>query len=120
VSDGSLPGLLYHYTDIARLQGTLESRTFRGLRAGSIRGSAASVLSRVRTPPPGSFPVLFLCQSRPGAVAELQRFWERQAIGIEGLLVISYGRSVASADDGNAVGVGLNRSLREPSFSRSV
>jgi len=36
--------------------------------------------------PPGSFPVLYLCQSRPCAVAELRRLGERQAIGIEGLL----------------------------------
>ncbi|HEY6317490.1 MAG TPA: RES domain-containing protein [Acidimicrobiia bacterium] len=36
--------------------------------------------------PPGSFPVLYICQSRPCAVAELKRFGERQAIGVEGLL----------------------------------
>jgi RES domain-containing protein len=36
--------------------------------------------------PPGSFPVLYLCQSRPCVVAELRRLGERQAIGVEGLL----------------------------------
>ncbi len=36
--------------------------------------------------PPGSFPVLYICQSRPCAVAELKRLGERQAIGVEGLL----------------------------------
>lgn len=36
--------------------------------------------------PPGSFPVLYICQSRPCAVAELVRLGERQAIGVEGLL----------------------------------
>jgi RES domain-containing protein len=36
--------------------------------------------------PPGSFPVLYLCQSRPCAVAELQRLGERQVVGVEGLL----------------------------------
>jgi len=36
--------------------------------------------------PPGSFPVLYLCQSRPCVIAELRRSGERQAIGVEGLL----------------------------------
>lgn len=36
--------------------------------------------------PPGSFPVLYICRTRPCVVAELQRFGERQAIGVEGLL----------------------------------
>jgi uncharacterized protein (TIGR00369 family) len=36
--------------------------------------------------PPGSFPVLYICQSSPCAVAELKRLGERQAIGVEGLL----------------------------------
>jgi len=36
--------------------------------------------------PPGSYPVLYICLSRPCAVAELQRFGTRQAIGVEGLL----------------------------------
>ena len=30
--------------------------------------------------------MLYICQSRPCAVAELKRFGERQAIGVEGLL----------------------------------
>jgi RES domain-containing protein len=36
--------------------------------------------------PSGSFLVLYLCQSRPCAVAELKRLGERQAIGIQALL----------------------------------
>ena len=36
--------------------------------------------------PPESFPVLYICESRPCAVAELKRFGERQSIGVEGLL----------------------------------
>ena len=36
--------------------------------------------------PSGSFPVLYLCQSRPCAVAELERLGARQAIGVDGLL----------------------------------
>lgn len=35
---------------------------------------------------PGSFPVLYICRTRPCAVAELTRFGDRQAIGVEGLL----------------------------------
>ncbi|MHB1518922.1 MAG: RES family NAD+ phosphorylase [Acidimicrobiales bacterium] len=36
--------------------------------------------------PPGNFPVLYVCQSRPCAVAELKRFGDRLSIGVEGLL----------------------------------
>jgi len=36
--------------------------------------------------PPRSFPVLYICQSRPCAVAELKRFGRSQAIGVDGLL----------------------------------
>jgi RES domain-containing protein len=36
--------------------------------------------------PAGSFPVLYACQSRPCAVAELKRLGERQAIGVQELL----------------------------------
>lgn len=36
--------------------------------------------------PPGSFPVLYLCESRACVVAELRRLGERQAIGMAGLL----------------------------------
>ena len=36
--------------------------------------------------PPGSFPVLYLCRTRPCAVAELQRLGERQSLPIEDLL----------------------------------
>jgi RES domain-containing protein len=64
--------------------------------------------------PPGSFPVLYLCQSRPCAVAELQRFGERQAIGVEGLLPrilyryeISLDRVLDLTDDQVRIQVGL-------------
>lgn len=64
--------------------------------------------------PPGSFPVLYLCQSRPCAVAELRRLGERQAIGIEGLLPrmlyryeISLDRVLDLTDDGVRTQVGL-------------
>ena len=36
--------------------------------------------------PPSSFPVLYICLSRPCVVAELKRLGTRQAIGVEGLL----------------------------------
>jgi len=36
--------------------------------------------------PPNSFPVLYLCLSRPCASAELQRLAERQVVGLNGLL----------------------------------
>jgi len=36
--------------------------------------------------PPGGFPVLYLCRTRPCAVAELRHMGDRQAIGLEGLL----------------------------------
>jgi RES domain-containing protein len=36
--------------------------------------------------PAGSFPVLYICRTRPCVVAELRRLGERQAIGVEGLL----------------------------------
>lgn len=36
--------------------------------------------------PPGSFPVLYLCRTRPCVVAELRHLGERQAIGLKGLL----------------------------------
>jgi RES domain-containing protein len=36
--------------------------------------------------PPGSFPVLYMCRTRPCAVAELTRLGDRQAIGLAGLL----------------------------------
>jgi RES domain-containing protein len=36
--------------------------------------------------PPDSFPVLYICRSRPCAVAELTRAGERLSIGVDGLL----------------------------------
>jgi len=44
------------------------------------------VFTAGRYNPPGRFPVHYICQSRPCAVAELMRLGERQAIGVEGLL----------------------------------
>ena len=36
--------------------------------------------------PPDSYPVLYLCTTRPCAVAELHQLGQRQMIGVEGLL----------------------------------
>lgn len=36
--------------------------------------------------PLSAAPVLYICRTRPCVVAELQRFGERQAIGVEGPL----------------------------------
>jgi RES domain-containing protein len=36
--------------------------------------------------PAGSFPVLYLCETRPCAVAELHRLGARHLVGVEGLL----------------------------------
>ena len=36
--------------------------------------------------PPASFPVLYLCTTRPCAAAELRRFGKRVPVGVEGLL----------------------------------
>ena len=36
--------------------------------------------------PPGSFPTLYLCETRPCAVAELTRQGTRHVVGVEGLL----------------------------------
>jgi RES domain-containing protein len=65
--------------------------------------------------PPDSFPVLYLCQSRPCAVAELQRLGERQAIGIEGLLPrmlyryeIGLDRVLNLTDDEARLGIGVS------------
>jgi RES domain-containing protein len=56
-----------------------------GSRYDPLSGEGAR-LHGGRFNPPGSFPVLYVCQSRPCAVAELKRLGERQAIGVEGLL----------------------------------
>lgn len=39
-----------------------------------------------RFTPPGSFPTLYLCETRPCAVAELNRQGTRHVVGVEGLL----------------------------------
>lgn len=36
--------------------------------------------------PPGSFPALYLCETRPCAVAELTRLGMRHVVGVDGLL----------------------------------
>lgn len=56
-----------------------------GPRHNPLSGEGARIHGG-RFNPPGSFPVLYLCQSRSCAVAELRRFGARQAIGVEGLL----------------------------------
>ncbi|MGH9109003.1 MAG: RES family NAD+ phosphorylase [Acidimicrobiales bacterium] len=75
--------------------------------------------------PPGSFPVLYLCQSRPCAVAELRRLGERQAIGVEGLLPrmlyryeINLDRVLDLTDDAVRAQVGLGlQALTGPDWS---
>ncbi len=68
--------------------------------------------------PPGSFPVLYLCESRPCAVAELQRLGQRQAIGVEGLLPrvlyryeIALDRVLDLTDDQVCTHVGLGQDV---------
>lgn len=68
--------------------------------------------------PPGSFPVLYLCQSRPCVVAELRRFGERQSIGVEGLLPrmlyryeVSLGRVLDLTNDDVRAEIGLGFDL---------
>jgi RES domain-containing protein len=67
--------------------------------------------------PPGSFPVLYLCRTRPCVVAELKRLGERQALTIEDLLPreiyefdIALDRTLDLTDAAArlAVGVGLD------------
>lgn len=57
------------------------------LRYDPLSGEGAR-LHGGRFNPSGSFPVSYLCQSRPCAVAELERLGARQAIGssVDGLL----------------------------------
>ena len=55
-------------------------------RAFDPRSGEGARLSGGRFNPPGSFPVLYLCATRPCAVAELRRLAERQGIGVANLL----------------------------------
>lgn len=64
----------------------------------------------------GSFPVLYICRTRPCVVAELRRLGERHAMGVEGLLprhLYRYGirldrvLDLTDADIRGEVGVGL-------------
>jgi RES domain-containing protein len=73
----------------------LRKVTLRGLRGTGWRhlspgydplSGEAARLHGGRFNPPGSFPVLYLCEIRACAVAELRRLGERQAIGMAGLL----------------------------------
>jgi len=70
----------------ARL-GRYEGRVWRHLspRHDPLSGEGARI-NGGRFNPPGSFPVLYMCATRPCAVAEIRRLGERQAIGVEGLL----------------------------------
>lgn len=54
-------------------------------RYDSLSGEGARIHGG-RFNPSGSFPVLYLCQSRKCAVAELERLGAHQAIGVDGLL----------------------------------
>lgn len=64
-----------------------EGRGWRHLspRHDPLSGEGARI-NGGRFNPPGGFPVLYMCVTRPCAVAELRRFGERQPIGVEGLL----------------------------------
>jgi len=48
-------------------------------------GEGARILGG-RFNPPNSFPVLYLCETRPCVVAELERQGSRHVVGVEGLL----------------------------------
>ena len=50
------------------------------------RSGEGARLNGGRFNPPGSFPVLYLCETRPCAVAELTRQGTRHVVGVEGLL----------------------------------
>lgn len=50
------------------------------------RSGEGARLNGGRFNPPDSFPTLYLCETRPCAVAELRRLGTRQVVGVEGLL----------------------------------
>ena len=50
------------------------------------RSGEGARLNGGRFNPPGSFPTLYLCETRPCVVAELTRKGARQVVGVEGLL----------------------------------
>jgi RES domain-containing protein len=50
------------------------------------RSGEGARLNGGRFNPPDSFPTLYLCETRPCAVAELTRLGARQVVGVDGLL----------------------------------
>jgi RES domain-containing protein len=50
------------------------------------RSGEGARLNGGRFNPPDSFPTLYLCETRPCAIAELTRLGTRQVVGVEGLL----------------------------------
>lgn len=50
------------------------------------RSGEGARLNGGRFNPPDSFPTLYMCETRPCAVAELTRLGTRQVVGVEGLL----------------------------------
>jgi RES domain-containing protein len=94
-----------------------EGRGWRHLspRHDPLSGEGARI-NGGRFNPRSSFPTLYICLTRPCAVAELQRLGERQPIGVEGLLprvLYSYDirldrvLDLTDADVRHHVGVGL-------------
>lgn len=77
--------------DTSRL-GAVPARTFEGAAFRHVaprydpRSGEGARLHGGRFNPPGSFPVLYLCTTRPCVVAELYRFGRAQAIGVQALL----------------------------------
>lgn len=67
---------------------TYEGEAFRHMAAkytDGLSGEGAKI-NGGRFNPPDSFPTIYLCTTRPCAVAELQRLGQRQVIGLTGLL----------------------------------
>lgn len=103
---------------VARLS-PLASGGWRHLspRQDALSGEGAR-LHGGRFNPPGSFPVLYICRTRPCAVAELQRLGDRNAIGVEGLLPrylyrydIALERVLDLTDAAVTTGVGVGRDV---------
>lgn len=72
--------------------GAVSARTFDGTAFRHLapkydpRSGEGARLHGGRFNPPGSYPVLYLCSTRPCVVAELVRFGRTQAIGVNALL----------------------------------
>lgn len=77
--------------DTSRL-GAVPARTFEGAAFRHVapkydpRSGEGARLHGGRFNPPGSFPVLYLCTTRPCVITEFLRFGRAQAIGVQALL----------------------------------